>query len=303
MTPFESVLVPVDFSEPSRKAVTYGLTFAERLPAKLILAHIIPESSALTYAFPTETRKIEKDQYEKAIGAIDGLVPPEHAARVSLQKIVKVGRIEDELLAIAKDERVGLMVMGTHGRRMWTRWFLGSLTEHLLRRVPVPLLTVSHLETASHAVGLVELKHVLYATDLSESAHIGLRFAVDLARSAGAQLTVMHVVDDLDRMLWGPALLTNLPGERAKLVEELRNRLEELIAAEKPPPGAIEPLVVEGKPFQKIVEVAETRNMDMIILNIQSKSMLDRALLGSTAERVLRHARIPVLSLPLPAEP
>ena len=299
--PFRRVLVPVDFSEPSRKAVNYGLILAERLQAHLILAHIIPESSALTYAFPSETRKIEREQFEKASRAIDDLVASQHAAKVKVQKIVKVGHIEEELLRIVKDGSVGLVIMGTHGRRPWTRWFIGSVTERILRRVPVPLLTVSHSEAGQHLIDAVGLKRILYATDLTESAPMGLRFAIDLARSTGAQLTVMHSVDDLDRMLWGPSLLTHLPAEQAKMVGELRSRLDELIAGERTQAVQIEPLIVEGKPFQKIVEVAESGNMDMIVLNLQSKSMLDRALIGSTAERVVRHARVPVLSLPVPA--
>jgi nucleotide-binding universal stress UspA family protein len=173
----------------------------------------------------------------------------------------------------------------------------------MLRKVPVPLLTVSHVEAEEHAIGFVSLKRILYATDLSESLNTGLTYAVEVARRTGARLTVMHVVDYEDRMLWGPALIAHLEGERAKLVQELRERLSELIAREKLPGVAIDAMVVEGKPFRKIVEIAEERGMDIIVLNLQSKSMLERALLGSTAERVVRLARTPVLSVPVAATP
>jgi nucleotide-binding universal stress UspA family protein len=301
MIAFESVLVPVDFSEPSRKAVTYGLTLARQFSAELILAHIIPESSALTYAFPTETWKIEKEQYERATAEIQSLVPYDQSGALKLRTIVKIGHIEEELLGIVANERVGLMVLGTHGRRFLGRWFIGSVTEHMLRRVPVPVLTVSHIEPEKHQIGLIQLQRILYATDLSESSEAGLRFAIDLSCAAGAQLTVMHAVDDLDRMLWGPAVIARLSGERAKLVDELRKRLDEMIAKARPAGMNIEALVVEGRPFQQIVQVAETSNIDMIVLNLQSKSMLDRALIGSTAERVVRLARVPVLSVPVSA--
>jgi nucleotide-binding universal stress UspA family protein len=297
MISLKKILVPVDFSEPSKKAVTYGLTLAGQFNSSLILAHIVPESSALLYAIPTQLLEIEKEQYAKAAAEIRNLVPSEYAAGLNLQTIVKIGNIEQELLGIVRDESVDLVVMGTHGRRSLGRWFIGSVTEHLLRSVPVPVLTVSHVEAEKHAIGLVSMNRILYATDLAESPSIGLKYAIELARGARAQLTVMHVVDDEDRMLWGPAVIAHL--DRVKLRAELRQKLDDLVKQEKVPDVQIEALLVEGKPFRKIVEIAEDRSMDIVVLNLQSKSMVERALLGSTAERVVRMARTPVLSIPI----
>ena len=297
MISLKKILVPVDFSEPSKKAVTYGLTLARQFNASLTIIHIVPESTALLYAVPAQLLEIEKGQYAKAAAEIRNLVPSEYAAKSSVQTIVKIGNIERELLGIVGDEAIDLVVMGTHGRRHLSRWFIGSVTEHMLRHVPVPVLTVSHVEAEKHAIGLVSLQRILYATDLSESSTIGLKYAVELARGTGAKLTVMHVVDDEDRMLWGPTVITHL--DRGKLIAELRQKLEDLVKAEKAPGIETETLLVEGKPFQKIVQIAEDRDMDIIVLNLQSKSMVERALLGSTAERVVRLARTTVLSVPV----
>jgi nucleotide-binding universal stress UspA family protein len=301
MSSFKKILVAVDFSEPSKKAVTYGLSLADQFKSELIIAHIVPESSALMYAFPTQMPEIEQQQYEKARREIPSLVPAEYAARLNLQTIVKIGGIEEELLGIVKAEAVDLMVMGTHGRKFLGRWFIGSVTEHMLRKVPVPLLTVSHVEIEEHAIGLVSLKRILYTTDLSESSNTGLKYAIELARGTGAQLTVIHVIDHGVRMLWGPALITYV--DRAKLVQQMRKRLDDLIKQENSPGVEIEALVVEGTPFRKIVEIVEERGMDIIVLNLQSKSIMERALLGSTAERVVRLARTPVIAVPVAVTP
>jgi nucleotide-binding universal stress UspA family protein len=135
--------------------VTYGFTLAGQFNARVIIAHIVPESSALMYAFPTETFAIERDQEQKARREIASLVPTEYASQFDVQTIVKTGSIEPELLGIVKDQRVDLVVMGTHGRRYLGRWFLGSVTERMLRKIPVPLLTVSHVDTVEHTIGLV----------------------------------------------------------------------------------------------------------------------------------------------------
>jgi len=294
----KKILVPVDFSEPSKKAVTYGLSLAEQFNARLILAHIVPESTALLYAFPTELPDVEKDQYAKAKYEIEKLVPSDRAANSNLVTIVKVGHVEAELLGIVNDEGVDLVVLGTHGRRRIGRWFIGSVTEHLLRNVPVSVLTVSHVELEKHAIGFVSLKRILYTTDLSESSSIGLHYAIELARMGGAQVQVVHVVDDEDWVSWGPALLAVF--DRMKLVQQARRKLDDLVDREKPEGIQIEKSVVEGKPFIKILEIAERGGFDLIVLNLQSKGVLERALLGSTAERVIRGAHIPVLSIPAP---
>src|SRR5262245_28879621 len=257
MISLKNILVPTDFSEPSKKALTYGLTLARTFDSKLILAHIASDPIALA------TKDVEK------------LVPAE--VKASVRTIVKTGSVEDELLKIVPDESIDLVVMGTHGRRYPGRWFLGSVTEHILRKVPVPVLTVSHVEPQRHVPGFVALKSILYATDLSESSRIGIEYAIELARLSGATLTVLYVIDDEDRMLWGPALLTYI--DRPKIVEEFRHKLREFVERESVPGVAMEALIAEGKPFRKIIEFAEERDVDIIVLNMQSKGMLDRVLL------------------------
>jgi nucleotide-binding universal stress UspA family protein len=241
---------------------------------------------------------IQHEQLANARRDMENLLSAEKASKVSLQTIVKTGRIEEELLAMIDSEQINLVVMGTHGRRAPARWFIGSVTEHMLRKVPVPVLTVSHPETEQHIIGFVSVKHILYSTDLSESSKTGLNYSIELARTMRARLTVLHVLDYDDRVLWGPAYMSHLPGERAKLLHDLRQKLDEFVARETQPDVQIETELVEGKPFNTILEIAAARHADIIVLNLQSKSVLERAVLGSTAERVVRLARLPVLSIP-----
>ena len=62
---------------------------------------------------------------------------------------------------------------------------------------------------------------------------------------------------------------------------------------EKPPDMEIQSAVLEGKPYEEILRFSQDRGMDIIVLNLQSKGMLERAFLGSTAERVVRLAHVP----------
>jgi nucleotide-binding universal stress UspA family protein len=273
------------------------------MDARLVLAHIVPSNMGLIYTFPTESSAYEKDQSSFAKSELPTLVPPEYREKVSLKAMVKVGIVQDELLAMVKDENVDLVVMGTHGRNSVERFLLGSLTERMLRKVPVPILTVSHLDPAKEApaTGPVPLRKILYATDLSDNSEVGLRFSIELARGAGAALTVLHVLKPVDPLYWG-AEGGYLANELESVRDDTMNRLQRSIPDEWSEGVRVLPLMVEGDPFREILRVTEEEQIDLIVMNLQGKSLIERALLGSTAERVIRSAHVPVLSIPVPAK-
>jgi nucleotide-binding universal stress UspA family protein len=214
-----------------------------------------------------------------------------------LKTIVKIGHIEEDLLGIIDEESVDFVIMGSHGRRHFRRWFLGSVTEHILRKVPVPILTLSHLEDARYPFGggVTAFKRLLYATDLGESSAAGMEYATQLARQLSAELTVMTVVEYFNSSYEVAAYLDN---ERAERLRGTQKQLDAFVARQNPDGITVKALVVDGEASERILSVAKESNVDCIVLNLHSKSPLERAILGSTAERVVRLATIPVLSIP-----
>ena len=297
MIQIKKILVPLDFSEPSKKALDCGLAFAVRLKAKLVVAHIIPQSSDLTYAFPIETIAIEASQRERAVKEIHDLIPDQRARLLDLQTIIKVGRIEDDLLRIIEEESVDFIIMGSHGRRLFRRWFLGSITEHILRKVTVPILTVSHIEESRYPFGggTTSFKRLLYATDLGESSAAAMQYAIELAQQFSAELTVLTVVEYLSLSY---ALAAHLDKEREERMRTTQKELDAFVVRQKAEGMQVKTRVVDGKAYERILSVADELDVDCIILNLQSKGLLERAFLGSTAERVVRLSAIPVLSIP-----
>jgi nucleotide-binding universal stress UspA family protein len=301
MIDLKRILVPVDFSDPSRKAVNHALALALHFDAKLILAHIVPASVGMVMTYPMESFAYEKDQARYAKSMLPTLVPEEYRDRINLQTIVKVGVVKDEILAIVNDERIDLVVMGTHGRNGFERFMLGSVAEGMLRKIPVPMLTVSHVDTASEAdaEAPAPLRNVLYASDLSDNATEGLKVAMELARKSGARLTVLHVLKAAE-MIYSGAEGGYLKEDLDDIREDTFRRLMLSIPEQWSRGMNITPLMVEGDPFREILRVAEEENAGLIVMNLQGKGLIERALLGSTAERVIRAAHVPVLSIPTP---
>lgn len=119
--------------------------------------------------------------------------------------------------------------------------------------------------------------------------------ALELARQLSCELTVLSVVEYLNIGYEAAAYLDN---ERTLRLQETQKRLDTFVAANNLGNMKVSTLVVDGKAYERILAVAEERSIDCIVLNLQSKSLMERAVLGTTAERVVRLAHIPVLSIP-----
>src|SRR5437867_4784141 len=185
MIHIKKILVPVDFSEASKKAFNYGLSLALEFEARLVLAHIAVYDTVA---------------YEAAKERLLQLIPAEYRDRCDFEIIVKSGEGRQELLWIVEDKEIDLVVMGSRGRSYFERMLLGSVTERMLRKLHVPVLTVSHLdpEKEIHEPGSVPLRRIVYATDLAEGSEPGLEFSIRLARGLDAHLSAVHVVQPLD---------------------------------------------------------------------------------------------------------
>jgi len=282
------ILVPVDFSEPSKMAVNYGLSLALEFDAQLLLSNITP---------------FDRDLYEKAKVQLFGLIPGDVFERIDFETIVKSGDVRDEILGIVNDRQVDLVVMGSHGRGYIERMFLGSVTERMLRKLPVPVLTVSHLDTAHviHTPGLVPSKRILYASDLGADSDAGLEFVIRLARGLDAHLTVAHVIDPMGTLFLNEQTIGYMPEYVANLRAEAAEYLNRVVTLQSDGSVPITTKLGEGTPYVVINEIAADCKADLIVINLHGKGAIERALLGSTAERVIRTAAVPVLALPFPA--
>jgi nucleotide-binding universal stress UspA family protein len=303
MLSIRTILVPVDFSDPSKRAVGHGLSLALELDATLVLAHVVGVSAgALNYTFPLEGQTVPEDLIEETRGKLLDLIDMEYRGGVKHREIAVAGDVQETLLRLADSESADLVVMGTHGRRPFERWFLGSLTERMLRKIPVPIMTVSHLDR-THAIDRphpVKLERILYATDLSPVAERAVGIAAAFAHEFSAELHIVHV----RRTLPGYAG-TNImvpPDDERKVAENLEKQVVESVPEAIRRLPNVKIVVVEGHPYEALLGYIEENAMDMIILNTQSRSGLDRALVGSVAERIVRGAHVPVLSVP-PVDP
>jgi nucleotide-binding universal stress UspA family protein len=140
----------------------------------------------------------------------------------------------------------------------------------------------------------MSFQRVLIALDESPVAIHAMEKGVDLAKALGAQIALVYVVD--------PTLASAPEGglPASVMLDDLRQEGRRLLKAASLRIGGDSPpweYLVEGSPSWEIIKAAEEWNADLIVLGTHGRSGISRALLGSTAEGVVRHSQIPVLTV------
>ena len=171
----------------------------------------------------------------------------------------------------------------------------------------------------------VEIKRILYTTDLSESAHHAFAYAVSLANLYGAGITFLHVLEEIPELLdssvagyisaerWeeikkqhyqeAKETLTGKKREHVPIKEALDQFSENVKSSHADIDFVIdEILVTRGHPVEEILKQAEKRNCDLIVMGTHGHGVFEDALLGSTARRVVRRSKKPVLVVRFPEE-
>jgi nucleotide-binding universal stress UspA family protein len=136
------ILVPHDFSETAESALEYALGLAQKVGATVTVMH---SYELPTYGFP-ESPVMSAEvagQIERASrAALSGIASRASRPGVDLRAVLRQGVAWSEIVALAKETNVDLLVMGTHGRRGIARMLLGSVAEKVVRAAPCPVLTV-----------------------------------------------------------------------------------------------------------------------------------------------------------------
>ncbi|MBM3876789.1 MAG: universal stress protein [Verrucomicrobia bacterium] len=148
LAPFKikSLLVPMDFSECSKKALRYALPFARQFGASLTLLYVahIPyvgaEVGGIDYAL------IESQMRAGGIKELEKIAGEDVGAEIPTRTIVRVGLPHHEIVTTARELDVDLIIISTHGHTGFKHMFMGSTAEKVVRHAPCPVLVVRERE-------------------------------------------------------------------------------------------------------------------------------------------------------------
>jgi universal stress protein A len=151
--------------------------------------------------------------------------------------------------------------------------------------------------TSAPKATALKLERILVPMDFSDASEQALDYALKLAGKFEARITLMHVVELIASS--PDANFGYVPLDAGQQLAASTKRLEK-IAAEKVPAARLETTLVRtGTPYREITDAAKELNLDLIVITTHGYTGLTHVLLGSTAERIVRHAACPVLTVRL----
>ncbi|MGA9392609.1 MAG: universal stress protein [Candidatus Sulfotelmatobacter sp.] len=295
----KNILYATDFSATSESALPYAAALSRRFGSTLHVVHVLSDTSLLLMTGGVDQVSFEvlyEDAQTLAKGKLkrvsDGL------GKIPNRSYVRHGKVWPNLSTVIAENDIDLIVIGTHGRTGLGKLLLGSVAEDILRHAPCPVLSVgpkicgrTRLEefagTGSDLSPLeLELRHIVYATNLTAASQTVAPVAISLARQFAAQLTLIHVLENYSE-------LENVPGP----IESGVRQLQALVPKDAALAYAPEIVIECGPASDCIVNAAAKRYADLIVLGARPVDGTTH-LPFSTVHRVVAHASCPVLTVP-----
>ncbi len=138
-------------------------------------------------------------------------------------------------------------------------------------------------------------KCILTATDFSEYSKVALDICLGVSRCMKTRLYVLHTIEKFPHDYRHLLSSTAHADMKQRLEEEAVKKVEAMIPAELLESGSVIPIVRFGKPFLEIIQIAKEKNVDLLAIGTHGRAGVDRVILGSVAERIVRKARCPVM--------
>lgn len=305
---FERILVPVDFSEYSDAAVRIACALSRRGPTIITLLHVMPERSTGVVAVepffvpPRIAETLYQERLASAEADLEAAVGRARAAAfrgTEVEPRMESGDTHIVVRDIARSH--DLIVAGSHGLSGAARFLLGSTSEKIAREAPCPVIVTGADSLQPGQVRRFErvLIGIDYAPPSERIARIGAAIADD-----GAEVELLHVWAPPSQFVLGGD--SSVSAEIGAAIEEQRSvqadRLAATAAILNLPGIRTTTFIASGPATAGILDRASEIEADLIVVGTHARETLTEKVLGTVADRVLRHAECAVLLVPPPAD-
>ncbi len=286
------ILVATDFSTTADAAETLAFRLARAFSAELHVVHVrvILEDPLMAEEHQLEIERLvasTDDASERALA--EGRT--DHDELTVHTHLVRSISAAEAITELAADQNCDLVVMGTHGRRGIKHLLLGSVAEHVVRSVRVPVVTVR----PDCRLFSARPSRMLVAHDFSDQSAEAAKVAGAWARAFGSEITLLHVVEPVvypEFYTFNLATDDILTRSRDRATEVLDDAAGQLLD-ELP----VDTSVVIGRAADAILSEAESGGFDLVVMGTRGLSELEQLVLGSVAESVLRRCPVPLLTV------
>lgn len=284
---YDSVLLPVDGSEGSAEVLYHASELAHWSDATLQVLFVADTTR-------DSVTVVENDVVDALVqegrSIVDEAAKTLDTLGVEYDTDVVQGNPAPTIVDYAERHDYDLIAMPTHGRKGLSRYLLGSVTEKVVRLSSVPVLTVRMRPDEQFTF---PYENVLLPTDGSEAATRATRHGLSLAASLDATAHVLSVVDDSSL---GVDVRSTLSGEETE--RDAREAVEAVEdEAENYGVANLRTRVTHGTPVDEVIDYVEANDVHAVVMGTTGRRGTDRVLLGSVAEKVVRTAPVPVVTV------
>jgi nucleotide-binding universal stress UspA family protein len=291
---FKTVLACTDFSPLAETAIESAVELGRKLGTERIhLAHVVPiHADRIVEAMASRAaQEIAIEDRNVAIKAITSIDLPMCEAAITRE--VRVGEPVRSLALLAGEIGADLVVVGSRGRGMLGRWFLGSVAQELARLAPCPVLIIYEENRR-----VTRFEEIVAAVDLSEMSEAVLANALAIAKPFQGAVRAISVFEGD-----GPFTLSGSKfGRRGAFDRAESDRMAALASSvQRLPTDGTEVtlhVVADEHAYHGVLELAYRGGADLIVIGSNGRGSLERALLGSTSTKLVEKSTIPVLVVP-----
>lgn len=291
---YEHILVPVDGSALGARALRYAIPLAEQHGARITMLHVWEPLLARVAGKGAPVADLAMDAEWRAIDRADVERIARRARRQTSAKIdivYREGRPAPTISQFAVSDGVGLVVMCTHGRGGFERLWLGSVADALIRHLTVPTLLVRARGAMPDSEGSL-FPRVMVALDGSERAERALLAAVEMIGDRPCELKLFSVAHPLTAV---GAKEHPSPAEK----ELMASYLEPLAAQHRTERRHVDvSTALDANVSRAILDHARVHNVAMVAMATQGLGGVQRLVVGSVADKLLRSATMPLLVVP-----
>lgn len=297
------ILVPLDGSQLAERVLPYADALARATGASLTLMTAIEnDEEGVLDRLPALRERLELGARDQAAQHLERSAALLRAWGRTVSTLITSGRPAEEILDTAERLDAAVIAMATHGRSGLQRWLVGSVADKVMRLSHRPTLLVRPLEDHEPLQPL-DLTRLMVPLDGSPLAEQALPIAAEVAHGAGAQLRLVRVEPWVTTTLAATgeaAALVNVDELEATVAREAEQYLTD-VRSRLPVDLSVATTVLRGFPALQLIEYAEREGIDLTVLSTHGRGGLQRLVLGSTADRLVR-AGLPCL-LVRPSQP
>ncbi|PKP83400.1 MAG: universal stress protein [Alphaproteobacteria bacterium HGW-Alphaproteobacteria-18] len=281
----KTILVATDFSERSDRALRRATLLARHHGARLQLLHVIDDDQ------PRRILEAERNEAESLLRKLSATASKMDG--VPTDWLVELDAAHRGIAKAAEKIRPDMLVLGPYRRQLLREVFIGTTAERVIRSSLCPVLVANAVPSGPYV-------HILQTTDMSSASAAALKHFAAMGMGAGVRNSVLHVFQaPALRLVMSETLHAE---DKAHYLEEERQSAAAELSGFLSSAGILTPAPVlrpeRAAAALEILKAAEEEAADLVVISTRGRSGLQKLVLGSVAEQVLRSSPIDILAIP-----